>query len=355
MQSNNTKKLKKGRGAQFNVHNPFEKNQIVQEHWEGLDLDTEKEAPHRTVYQEVFPKSIVNKVDSPDIPMNWSMNPYQGCEHGCIYCYARNTHTYWGYSSGTEFENVILVKKNAPDLLAQKLKSRFWKGESIMLSGNTDCYQPAEKKLEITRKCLEVFLKFKNPVGIITKNDLLLRDMDILKELAQLRLVSVAVSITTLNEDLRRAMEPRTSTGQRRVEMVAKLSEAGIKVGVLMAPVIPYLNHEEIPDLVKAVSEAGAANIYHLMVRLNNQNGALFQDWVKRHFPERSEKVVNQIRALHEGNLNDSTFGQRMRGVGHEADAISKLMKLSKKKYFTPKAFYQLRKERIRPKQLGLF
>jgi DNA repair photolyase len=347
--------VNKGRGAQLNPHNNFEKQELVQQHWEGLDIDKTQEKIPQTKYLEVFPKSIVNKVDSPDIPMNWSMNPYQGCEHGCIYCYARNTHTFWGYSSGIDFENQILVKKNAPQLLLQKLKSKSWKGEAIMLSGNTDCYQPIERKLKLTRQCLELFLKFKHPVGIITKNDLVLRDIDILKELAKLRLVSVAISITTFKEKLRRAMEPRTTTGLRRMQAVAKLSNAGIKVGVQIAPTIPYLNHQEIPEIIRAANEAGASHIFHLMVRLNHQNDELFKDWVLKHFPDKAEKVLNQIKALHQGQLNDSRFSLRMKGTGPEAEAISKLVKLTREKEFVPKQFYEMRKHWIKPKQLDLF
>lgn len=347
--------IQKGRGAQVQLKNPFEKNSVEQTHWEAIDVDIQQEKLPNTKYLEVFPKSIINKVNSPDIPMNWGMNPYQGCEHGCIYCYARNTHTYWGYNAGAEFENTILIKPNAPELLQEKIKSKFWKGEPVMLSGNTDCYQPIEKKIEITRKCLEVFLKYKHPVGIITKNDLILRDLDILKELAKYRLVSVGMSITTLDESLRRVLEPRTTTGARRMDAVSKLSQAGIKVGVQIAPVIPYLNHEEIPKIVKEANEAGAAHVFHLMVRLNHQNDILFEDWMSKHYPQRKEKVMNQIKALHGGQTNDSKFGQRMRGVGHEAEAISKLMKLSKKKFFKPKEFYELRETKIEAEQLSLF
>ncbi len=212
---------------------------------------------NKTEYLPIFPKTIVNKVTSPDVGMSYSMNPYQGCEHGCIYCYARNTHEFWGYSAGLDFERKILIKENAPYLLEEMLKTKNWKAETIVLSGNTDCYQPAEKKFEITRACLEVFLKYKHPVGIITKNTLILRDLDLLRELTKDRLIGVNISVTSLSEKTRRLLEPRTATIAKRLETIKILSENNIPVNAMLAPIIPGINSHELLQLARAVSEKG--------------------------------------------------------------------------------------------------
>ncbi|UTW62091.1 PA0069 family radical SAM protein [bacterium SCSIO 12741] len=343
----------KGQGAQSKVHNPYLEHRYVREEYDGLDVP-DSEITEPTIYQEVYPKSILNKIDSPDIPYRWGLNPYQGCEHGCIYCYARHTHNYWGYDAGVDFERKIMVKKTAPTLLRAKLRSRNWEGEPVMLSGNTDCYQPVERELGITRQLLEVFLEERHPVGMITKNDLILRDLDILKELASRQLVTVAVSITTLDERLRRALEPRTSTGLRRLNAVKQLSEAGIPVTVMMAPVIPGLNSTEIPEIIQRSAEAGASGFHHLVVRLNHQNGTLFEVWAQRHYPDRANKLLNQIKKLHGGSLSDSRSKIRMRGEGAEADAISALARIHRTLHFKDrKPAYQLSPKK--PDQLSLF
>ena len=295
---------------------------------EGDDPDT-----NRTQYIEIFPKTILNKVTSIDIGMPYSMNPYQGCEHGCIYCYARNTHEYWGYSAGLDFERKILYKKNAAQLLENKLKSKNWEAQNIMLSGNTDCYQPIEKKLEITRKILEVFLKYQHPVSIITKNALILRDLDILTELSKLNLLHVSISITSLKEDTRRILEPRTASIPKRLKTVETLAQNGIPVNVMMAPIIPAINSHEIFNLVKKVSELGAVSAAYTMVRLNGAIGDLFKDWVLKTFPDRAKKILHQIESCHGGQLNDSRFGTRMRGDGNIADQVAMQFRLAKKKY----------------------
>jgi len=242
-------KYQKGRGAQIKPHNPFEKLEYSQSHYEGLDEEHTLKSP--TAYFEETPRSIVSKNDSPDLNMAFSINPYQGCEHGCIYCYARNSHTYWGFNAGLDFETKIIIKPNAPELLEKTFRKATWKPAPIMLSGNTDCYQPKERQLQITRKLLQVFLRFKNPVGIITKNALIKRDVDILQELAKYNLVHVFFSITTLNESLRLAMEPRTASGEKRLEAMDYLNQHHIPVGVMTAPIIPSLNSDEIPELLK--------------------------------------------------------------------------------------------------------
>lgn len=333
----------KGRGAQMNTANPYSKLEKVQEHIEGLD-EADESLENPTSYTEVFPKSILNRVESPDIGLSWSMNPYQGCEHGCIYCYARNSHNYWGYSAGTDFEQKIMIKANAPELLAKELARANWQVEPIMLSGNTDCYQPAERKFQITRKLLKVLLDYRHPVGIITKNALILRDLDILKELNALQLVQVVISFTTLEEETRRVLEPRTSSVKTKLKTIETLSQAGIPVSVIMAPVIPSINSHEVFGMAKAVSGAGARSLNHLVVRLNGAIGPLFEDWLEHVYPDRKEKVLSQIRALHGGQLNDSRTGVRMRGEGVFAQNMLDQFSLARKKYFKSqeKASYNL-------------
>jgi|ERR1043165_6708474 DNA repair photolyase len=329
----------KGRGSQINPPNRFLKNSDRQIYVDDLPTNEEREEllteNPKTKYIEVFPKTILNKVDSPDIGLAWSMNPYQGCEHGCIYCYARGTHEYWGYSAGAEFEQNILVKKNAPDLLEQTLLSKKWVPDAIMLSGNTDCYQPAERKLGITRRMLEVMLKLKHPVGIITKNSLIERDIDILGEMASLHLVGVTMSLTTLDERLKRIMEPRTSSANSVLRSIQRLTGAGVPVNVNMAPIIPALNDEGIFELVEAVAKAGALSVSTIVVRLNGHNGKIFENWVTKNFPDRANKVLNQIKTMHGGKLNDSEWGRRMKGEGKFAEMIRSQVVLARKKFLS--------------------
>lgn len=323
----------KGRGAQIRTENRFLKAQYVTEHIEGLD-EPLLSAPHTQVFHEK-PKTIVNKVTSPDLGLMYSMNPYQGCEHGCIYCYARNTHEYWGFSAGLDFESKIIVKENAPVLLEKFLLHPDWSPVPIAVSGNTDCYQPLERKFEITRNILKVFARYRHPLGMITKNSLILRDLDILQDLAKDNLVHVFISITTLDEDLRRTMEPRTASAIKRLRTIEALAKAGVPVGVMNAPIIPGLNHSEIPAVLKAAANHGALTAGMTVVRLNGAIGRIFEDWLRKNFPDRFEKVWNQICALHGGNVNDYRFGRRMTGEGNFAEAIHQLFSLSKKKYFS--------------------
>ncbi|CAM3343333.1 Radical SAM domain protein [Flavobacterium longum] len=336
----------KGRGAQINVHNRFfaESVEMRDDFLNYCAAEGDNPDDNRTHFLEVFPKTIVNKVESPDVGMAWSMNTYQGCEHGCIYCYARNSHEYWGYSAGLDFERKILVKKNAATLLEEKLRSRNWQAENIVLSGNTDCYQPAEKKFRITRQCLEVFLKYKHPVGIITKNALITRDLDILSELAKDNLIGVSVSITSTSEKTRALLEPRTATIKKRLETVRILSENGIPVNVMLAPIIPGINSHEILPLAKAAADAGALSIGHTVVRLNGAIGEIFSDWIQKAMPDRADKVLNQIKACHGGNLNDSRWGERMRGEGEFATMIKSQMALARRKFFAGRVFPELNK-----------
>ena len=310
----------KGRGAQINTKNRFLTNQIVKEQIESIDDWTE--ANMATVYLEDKAKSIVNKVDSPDVGMWYSMNPYQGCEHGCIYCYARNAHEYWGYSAGLDFERKIIVKKNAPELLRKFLMNPKWQCLPISLSGNTDCYQPAEKKFKLTRQLLEVCNEFNQPVGMITKNAGMLRDKDLLQEMASKKLISILVSITSFNEDLRRVMEPRTTTANQRLRIIKELSDAGVRMGVMLGPMIPGLNEHEMQRIMQAASENGATFSAYTFIRLNGSIKIMFHDWLYKNFPDRADKVWHLIENAHDGKVNDSRYGVRMRGEGPIADLV---------------------------------
>lgn len=316
----------KGRGAQFNPHNKFSANTYVQEHIEGID-DWEIENL-KTTFIPGNAKSIVNKVDSPDVGMAYSLNPYQGCEHGCSYCYARNTHEYWGFSAGLDFERKIIVKKEAPELFRKFLERKGWDASTISLSGNTDCYQPAERKFKITRQLLEIALTYKQPIGMITKNALVLRDLDILQEMTRLNLCTVFISINSLNEELRLKMEPRTATAKQRLKVVEQLSAAGIPVGVMVAPLIPGLSDHEIPSILKTVANCGAERAGYTIVRLNGAVSPIFEDWLRSNFPDRFDKVWHMIQSCHGGKVNDSRFVDRMRGEGNIAQLISDTFKL---------------------------
>jgi DNA repair photolyase len=341
----------KGRGAQADLHNRFNRNRYVAEHPEGIDIPAELEA--RTKIREVFPKSIVNPVPSKDLYFNWSMNPYQGCEHGCSYCYARPTHEYWGYNAGLDFEQVIMVKRNAPDLLRKFLSRRHWKPEMIALSGATDPYQPIERTERISRHLLEVMLQHRAPVGIITKNNLIVRDIDLLREMASMDLVHVSLSITTLNEELRRKLEPRTSTGIKRLQALEELSAAGVPVNVMLAPVIPALNSSEIPEIVKSSADAGARSINYVLLRLNGSVADVFSSWVHQYYPDRAEKILNQVSATHGGQVTDHRPGIRMRGEGSFAEATHELFRIHRDKYFKDRSMPSFDLSRFRSLKNG--
>ncbi len=346
------------RGAGINPGNPYFK--LIHEYEQELHdqpADDEIQDP-KTQYIKVFPKTMINKVPSPDIPIMFSVNPYQGCEHGCIYCYARNTHTYWGYSAGIDFEQKIMIKHNAATILRKELTHKNWKVAPVSFSGNTDCYQPAEAKFKLTRSMLEVMLELQHPVGIITKNSLISRDLDILKALNEKQLINVYISVTTLDEDLRRDLEPRTSTASQRLKTIKLLSSHGIPVGVMFAPIIPGLNSHEIMQIAEKTSEAGALSMGYTMVRLNGQVSDIFKEWLQRKYPDRYDKVINQIEEVHGGKLNDSRFGKRMRGEGKIADIIKDTMLMAKRKYYEGKHMQALNSELfvgLGYKQLSLF
>src|ERR1700710_295024 len=321
----------KGRGAQVNTHNKFLKSKYVLDHIEGLDEPLLENSA--TQLFEETPKKIVSESNSPDLSHMYSINPYQGCEHGCIYCYARNSHEYYGFSAGLDFERKIIVKRNAAELLEQYFNKKNYTPVCILLSGNTDCYQPIERKLKITRSLLQVFLKYRNPVSIITKNNVILRDMDIITELSAMNLVHVNLSITSLNEQLRQKLEPRTVTATGRLGVIEKLSQKGIPVRVMAAPIIPGLNSNEIPAIIKAAADRGALSAGFTIVRLNGSIAGIFSDWIHKAFPDRAEKVLNMIRSCHDGNLNDSDFGRRMSGDGNVAESIHQLFRMATNRF----------------------
>nr|WP_143312482.1 PA0069 family radical SAM protein [Cellulophaga tyrosinoxydans] len=340
----NSEEFIKGRGAQQNKTNKFSEfsYEMRDDFLEFCRLEGEEADKNKTQYLPIFPKTIVNKVTSIDVGMQYSMNPYQGCEHGCIYCYARNTHEFWGYSPGLDFERKILIKQNARLLLEEKIRSKRWQARTIVLSGNTDCYQPAENQFKITQACLKVFLKYKHPVGIITKNALILRDLELLKELSKDNLIGVNISVTTLSEKTRRILEPRTTTIKKRLETIRILSENGIPVNAMLAPIIPGINSHEVLNLAKAVADNGALSFAFTVVRLNGAIGQIFTDWIKKTMPDKADKVLHQIAECHGGTLNDSRFGIRSRGEGHLAKQIHDLMKLAKRTYFKDRVFPKL-------------
>jgi DNA repair photolyase len=321
----------KGRGAQIALDNRFQR---LNYHLDSGYRPAEIDARIQTEVFTDFPKNIISKNDSPDIPFTYSINPYQGCEHGCVYCYARNSHEFWGYNVALDFESKIIAKPNAPELLRKKFNSKSWKPEKIVLSGNTDCYQPIEKKLKITRNLLKIFLEFGNPLGVITKNVLVLRDMDLLKELAKENLVHVVFSISSLDEKLRQKLEPRSATGYKKLQAIRKFKNTGVPVSVLLSPIIPGLNDHEIPTIIRESSNYGADDINMTMIRLNGAIGTVFIDWIKRHFPEKEKKIINQIKSLHHGKLSESRFGYRMRGEGQLAHSIYQLFRTVKSHYF---------------------
>lgn len=349
-------RFEKGRGAQFNPKNRFLKGEYVQEHAEAID-EWEQEKRH-TEYILDDSKTLVNKVTSPDVGMMYSANPYQGCEHGCVYCYARNSHEYWGYSAGIDFESRIVVKKNAPALLRKFFENKSWEPATISLSGNTDCYQPIERRMKITRALLEICLEYRNPVGIITKNALVLRDLDIIKELASMNLVRVFTSITSLDEGLRQVMEPRTASYKSRLKVVETLSKEGVPTGIMNAPLIPGLNDMHMHDVLKSASDAGAKWAGYTLVRLNGAIGNIFKDWLYKAFPDRADKVWHQICECHDGQVSDSRWGNRIVGDGKYAELIRDQFKLYCRKY----NFNEDRSElnttlfrRLKNKQLSLF
>lgn len=324
----------KGQGAQRNVKNRFEQYSYEPEDWEIEKTNTQ--------IIEVFPKTIVNAVKSPDLPMEYSLNPYQGCEHGCSYCYARPTHEYWGFSAGIDFERKIMVKKNAPELLEKFFRKRNYIPKTIMLSGNTDCYQPIERELKITRKILEVCLAYRHPVSILSKNALVLRDLDLFIKMNELNLISVALSIPTMNEDLRRKMEPRTSSAIKKLEALKILKENNIPTRAMIAPIIPGLNSDETLKIIKKISETGADWFGYTLIRLNDTVEPVFVKWLETSFPDRKDKVISLIKQMRGGKLGEKRYFERYKGEGSIAEMIHNTIEIGRNKYFRDRKMVEL-------------
>jgi DNA repair photolyase len=345
----------RGRGAGINPANRFEALHYEVEDW--CDLDDEPR-PNKTAFFKDDSQSIISHNNSPDVGFDVSLNPYRGCEHGCAYCYARPTHEYLGFSAGLDFESKILVKLNAATLLAEALSKPSWRPQDLALSGVTDPYQPIERKLEITRACLQVLADFRHPVHVITKNHLVTRDIEYLSELAKVEAVSVTLSVTTLDTKLAQILEPRASTPAYRLEAISKLRERGIPAGVNVAPIIPAINDHEVPAILEAASKAGARFAAYTIVRLPLTVAPVFTDWLEQHFPERKQKVLDRIRSLRDGKLNNTDFGRRMRGDGPIADQIRQMFHVCAQRYGLNREHNELSTAAFRrrsPGQLEMF
>ena len=316
------------RGAPENPANRFEKIHLEPD----ADWNPDDDVLPRTQFLVDHSQTAITHNDSPDIGFNASLNPYRGCEHGCIYCYARPTHEFLGFSAGLDFESKIMVKQNAPELLRRELSSPKWQPQVIVMSGVTDCYQPVERKLKLTRRCLEVLLEFRNPVAIITKNFLVTRDLDLLAGLAKHQCASVCLSVTTLDNDLRKVMEPRTSPPSARLNAIRKLSEAGVPVSVNVAPIIPGLTDHELPKILQAAHDVGATSAGYTVVRLPYANAPLFEQWLQTHFPDRKEKVLNRLKAMRGGKLYDAQWGKRFSDEGIFAEQIAQMFEVARRK-----------------------
>jgi DNA repair photolyase len=324
----NTPPPLRGRGSATNPKNRFESIERVLEPPEDGD---EVSAPHTQFFPDSS-KSLIAFNDSPDVGFDASINPYRGCEHGCVYCYARPTHEYLGFSAGLDFETKIMIKEDAPELLRQELSRSKWQPQLVALSGNTDCYQPVEKQKQLTRRCLEVFLEFRNPVVIITKNHLVTRDIDILSQLARFDCIAVTISVSTLDAELASSMEPRASRPARRLDAIRQLAAAGVPVGYLQAPMIPGLTDAEAPAIGIAAARAGATFSGYVALRLPFAVRDLFEQWLTQHYPDKRDKIINRVREIRGGKLNDPNFTSRMRGEGKFAEQMAALFQLARKK-----------------------
>jgi DNA repair photolyase len=323
-----------GRGASFNPPNRFDRIDVVDD-LDHFDGDAEYFASREranTEYLVDTSKSIIAYNDSPDVFFDASINPYRGCTHGCVYCYARPTHEYFGLGGGLDFETKVFCKRDAAGLLERELRARNWKPQLLAMSGVTDPYQPVEKQLGITRACLQVLAKFRNPVGIVTKNHLVTRDLDILGEMARDNTAHVSISVTTLDNQLAAAWEPRASSPARRLAAVEACAKAGVPVSVLVCPVVPTVNDREIPQILRAARDAGATTAHYNIVRLPGNVRPVFLDWLHRHFPDRAGRVESQLKQARNGKLYDSTWGDRFTGHGAFVDQIGKLFEVTRQK-----------------------
>ena len=321
-----------GRGAITNLANRYLKV-LHEPDYEQLQFDDEflKEFGRPTTrYYDDRSRSVISENDSPDIPFRYSLNPYRGCLHGCSYCYARPSHQYLGLSGGLDFETRIFVKRDAPKLFRDWLARPAYECEPVMFSGITDCYQPIERKLQITRQCLEVALEARQPVSLITKNALVTRDLDLLRELAAMDLCKVAISLSTLDQSLTKVLEPACSSPAARLDAVRVLSAAGVPVHVMVAPIIPGLSDSTMPGVLKAVAEAGAKSASYILLRLPMEVEPVFLDWLNRERPSEADKIISRLRSVRDGKLSESKFGLRMRGSGELADQISALFKVAR-------------------------
>jgi DNA repair photolyase len=342
-----------GRGAAQNPPNRF-----IPLYRERVDWDDEDDPAPTTRFFRDETRTILATNDSPDIPFEYSLNPYRGCEHGCVYCYARPTHEYLSLSAGLDFETQIFVKEDAPKLLREALLSPRWVPQTVSISGVTDPYQPVERRLELTRRCLEVFAEFRNPVGIVTKNALVARDIDVLKQLASVNAAMVFLSVTTLDPELARRMEPRASAPAARLRAIEELAKAGIPVGVMNAPIIPGLNDHESPAVLEAAAAAGAMSAGYTVVRLPFAVKDIFADWLEHHFPDRKQRVLGRIAEAHGGRLNDSRFGIRMRGEGEWSEVFREMFRLQRRRLGMNDKMKQLSTDSFStgiPKQQQLF
>lgn len=345
----------KGRGSQIHPHNPYLKRKEVIQHLEGIDEEkyTEK-PPSKYFFEDVV--NALSKNTSPDLPLSYSINPYQGCEHGCIYCYARNSHTYWGFDAGLGFETNIIVRQNIAEALSKQFQKKSHQVFPIMLSGNTDCYQPAEKKFQLTREILKTCLTYRHPISVITKNTLIERDVDILEQLAKLGLLHVYFSINHLDTSLKNVLEPRTATAEKKIKLIKTFTDIGIPVGIMVAPIIPGINNQDISEIIQRASEAGALSAGYTVVRLNGQVKEVFENWLTLNFPDRKDKVIHQIESLHGGKVNDTEWGRRIKGDGPIAEVIRGIFTQSKKKYLSGRTMPEYDLNAFRPAgQLGLF
>lgn len=352
----------RGRGTIDSPGNRFEKLNIelddaAYEEISRVDPGFEKARP-KTEYFRDDSQSIISTNASPDLGFDASLNPYRGCEHGCAYCYARPYHEYIGFNAGLDFESKIMVKENAADLLEWELSSENWTPQNLACSGVTDCYQPIERDLRITRQCLEVLARYRNPVGIVTKSALVSRDADILSELSEFNASAVSISITSLDPDLGGKLEPRASRPAARLNALKTLSDAGVPVGVSVAPIIPGLNEHEIPQILQAAADHGASFASYTVLRLPYGVKDIFANWLERFFPGRKERVLNRVRQLREGDLNDPDFGTRMSGKGPMAQEISNLFTVGARRAGLNRGRVQLSTEHFRrliPGQMEMF
>ncbi len=318
-----------GRGTSLNPANRYESLHLERD---PEDLDADQGAPEATQFYRDTSRSVLAENASPDVGFRFSLNPYRGCEHGCAYCYARPSHEYLGFSAGLDFERRIMVKDDAPELLRATFRSHRWQPEVVALSGNTDCYQPVERRLGLTRRCVEVFLEFRNPVAVITKSALVARDADLYAALAARDAAHVLCSITTLDPELARRLEPRAATPERRLDAIRTLTAAGVPVGVMVAPVIPGLTDAEIPRILAAARDAGARTAGWVLLRLAKPLDEIFTVWLAEHYPDRQTRVLNRIRETRDGRMSDAQFGRRMRGTGVYAEQIATLFTVATRK-----------------------